>query len=153
TASACARRATSTSARSPRSSAAAGTRTRRAVRSPGRSTPCRRCSSRRLKPRSMDGLLVIDKPAGPTSHDVVARMGRALRESRIGHPGTLDPAATGVLPLLIGRATRLAQFMTASDKSYDAVITLGVVTDTADAQGRIVGDPFRGPFPDRAAID
>ena len=65
----------------------------------------------------MDGLLVIDKPVGPTSHDVVARVRRALRERRIGHTGTLDPAATGVLPLVVGRATRLARFLSASDKT------------------------------------
>jgi len=89
----------------------------------------------------MDGLLIIDKPAGPTSHDVVARMRRALRESRIGHTGTLDPAATGVLPLVIGRATRLARFLSASDKEYEAVVRLGVRTDTWDAEGVPVGHP------------
>ena len=66
---------------------------------------------------SMDGLLVVDKPVGPTSHDVVARVRRALGERRIGHTGTLDPAATGVLPLVVGRATRLARFLSASDKT------------------------------------
>ena len=60
----------------------------------------------------MDGLLIIDKPAGPTSHDVVSRMRRLLREKRIGHTGTLDPMATGVLLLVVGRATRLSQFLT-----------------------------------------
>ena len=79
----------------------------------------------------MDGLLVVDKPVGPTSHDVVARVRRALGERRIGHTGTLDPAASGVLPLVVGRATRLAQFLSASDKSYDAVVRLGFATDTA----------------------
>lgn len=87
----------------------------------------------------MDGLLIIDKPAGPTSHDVVARMRRVLRERRIGHTGTLDPAATGVLPLVIGRATRLARFLSASDKEYEAVVRLGVRTDTWDAEGVPVG--------------
>jgi tRNA pseudouridine55 synthase len=101
----------------------------------------------------MDGLLIIDKPAGPTSHDVVARMRRALREKRIGHTGTLDPAATGVLALVLGRATRLAQFLSASDKSYDAVVRLGFSTDTADAQGRATGSVRLGPFPTREAID
>ena len=81
----------------------------------------------------MDGVLVIDKPAGPTSHDVVARVRRALDERRVGHTGTLDPAASGVLPLVVGRATRLAQFLSARDKSYDAVIRLGSSTDTGDA--------------------
>src|SRR5688572_6434604 len=101
----------------------------------------------------MDGLLVIDKPAGPTSHDVVARMRRVLGERRIGHTGTLDPAATGVLPLVIGRATRLARFLSSDDKSYEAVIRLGSATDTYDAQGASRGTPHRGAFPSRAAIE
>ncbi len=69
----------------------------------------------------MDGLLVIDKPVGPTSHDVVARVRRILGEQRVGHTGTLDPGASGVLPLVVGRATRLARFLSAAGKSYDAV--------------------------------
>jgi tRNA pseudouridine55 synthase len=101
----------------------------------------------------MDGLLIVDKPAGPTSHDVVARMRRALREKRIGHTGTLDPAATGVLGLVLGRATRLAQFLTTSDKSYAAVVRFGFATDTGDAQGRAIG-PSRAPaLPSPAEID
>ena len=100
----------------------------------------------------MDGLLVIDKPAGPTSHDVVARMRRALGERRIGHTGTLDPAATGVLPLVIGRATRLARFMS-DDKSYLATIRLGARTDTADATGQPIGERYAGPMPSLGAID
>jgi tRNA pseudouridine55 synthase len=101
----------------------------------------------------MDGLLVIDKPAGPTSHDVVARARRLLREKRIGHAGTLDPMATGVLLLVLGRATRLAKFLSASDKSYDAVVRLGFATDTADAQGRPAGPAHDGPMPSREAIE
>lgn len=101
----------------------------------------------------MDGLLVIDKPAGPTSHDVVARARRLLGERGIGHTGTLDPAATGVLPLVIGRATRLARFLSAADKSYDAVIRLGVSTDTYDADGTSVGPAFEGEWPSPAAIE
>src|SRR4026208_664123 len=85
----------------------------------------------------MDGLLIIDKPAGPTSHDVVSRMRRVLHERRIGHTGTLDPAATGVLLLVVGRATRLAKFLSASDKTYEAVVRFGVATDTARA-GRVL---------------
>ena len=84
----------------------------------------------------MNGVLVVDKPEGPTSHDVVTLTRRALGVPRIGHTGTLDPLATGVLPLVIGRATRLAQFLTASDKSYDATIAFGRGTDTYDAKGR-----------------
>jgi tRNA pseudouridine55 synthase len=84
----------------------------------------------------MDGLLIVDKPAGPTSHDVVARVRRVLRERRVGHTGTLDPMATGVLPLVVGRATRLARFLSAGDKAYEAVIVFGYATDTGDSAGR-----------------
>jgi tRNA pseudouridine55 synthase len=101
----------------------------------------------------MDGLLVIDKPAGPTSHDVVARVRRVLGERRVGHTGTLDPAATGVLPLVVGRATRLAQFLSASDKSYEAIVRLGVATDTGDAQGTPIDRPAHGDWPSRDAIE
>jgi tRNA pseudouridine55 synthase len=101
----------------------------------------------------MDGLLVLDKPAGPTSHDVVARMRRALDETRIGHTGTLDPAATGVLLLVLGRATRLARFLSTSDKSYEAVVRLGFATDTADAQGRATGPVSHAVLPSRETID
>ena len=101
----------------------------------------------------MDGLLVIDKPSGPTSHDVVARVRRALGEPRIGHTGTLDPAATGVLPLVLGRATRLARFLSASDKSYEAVVRLGVATDTYDGEGVATGASHQGTLPSRDVID
>jgi tRNA pseudouridine55 synthase len=101
----------------------------------------------------MDGLLVVDKPSGPTSHDVVARLRRALRETRIGHTGTLDPMATGVLLLVVGKATRLAKFLSASDKSYDAVVRFGFATDTADAQGRPLGPASDRAMPSRAAIE
>lgn len=86
----------------------------------------------------MNGVLVVDKPSGVTSHDVVARVRRAIGISRIGHTGTLDPLATGVLPLVVGRATRLAQFLTASDKEYLAEVRLGVVSETYDAEGPLV---------------
>jgi tRNA pseudouridine55 synthase len=101
----------------------------------------------------MDGLLVIDKPVGPTSHDVVARVRRILDEQRVGHTGTLDPGASGVLPLVVGRATRLARFLSAAGKSYDAAIQLGVATDTGDSAGTPVGPAFTGPFPERESID
>lgn len=84
----------------------------------------------------MDGVLVIDKPVGPTSHDIVAVTRRTLRLSRVGHTGTLDPFASGVLPLVLGRATRLAQFLTAGPKSYHATIRLGQATTTYDRTGR-----------------
>jgi tRNA pseudouridine55 synthase len=87
----------------------------------------------------MDAVLVIDKPAGMTSHDVVARVRRLVGERSVGHLGTLDPSATGVLPLLLGRYTRLAQFFTAGTKVYEGFISLGVATDTYDAEGEPLG--------------
>jgi tRNA pseudouridine55 synthase len=84
---------------------------------------------------SMDGLLIIDKPAGLTSHDVVARVRRTLSEKRVGHTGTLDPFATGVMVVLVGRATRLAQFLSGAVKEYEAVVRLGYATDTGDLTG------------------
>jgi tRNA pseudouridine55 synthase len=86
----------------------------------------------------MDGVLVVDKPQGVTSHDVVSLARRALGERRLGHTGTLDPLATGVLPLAVGRATRLVQFLTASDKEYEARVRFGLTTDTYDVTGREV---------------
>src|SRR5438105_1548629 len=83
----------------------------------------------------MNGVLVVDKPAGMTSHDVVARLRRITGERSVGHLGTLDPIATGVLPLVLGRMTRLAQFYTGSDKRYEGEIRLGWATDTYDAEG------------------
>ncbi len=83
----------------------------------------------------MDGLLLIDKPAGPTSHDVVAAVRRALGTRRVGHAGTLDPGATGLLVVLAGRATRLARFVALLDKRYRGTIRLGCETGTDDAGG------------------
>jgi tRNA pseudouridine55 synthase len=83
----------------------------------------------------MDGVLIINKPVGLTSHDVVARVRRILSERRVGHTGTLDPFATGVLVILVGRATRLAQFLSGADKEYEAVIRFGYATDTGDLTG------------------
>jgi tRNA pseudouridine55 synthase len=83
----------------------------------------------------MNGVLIIDKPGGLTSHDVVNRVRRILHERSVGHLGTLDPLATGVLPLVVGNLTRLAQFYTASEKSYEGVICFGFATDTYDAEG------------------
>jgi len=101
----------------------------------------------------MYGLLLVDKPAGPTSHEVVACVRRALGERRIGHTGTLDPAATGLLPLVLGRATRLARFLSGHDKSYDAVVRFGVATDTYDGKGTWAGPVYSGPRPAREAVD
>ncbi len=87
----------------------------------------------------LNAVIVVDKPAGWTSHDVVAKVRRLLGERSIGHLGTLDPMATGVLPLVAGRMTRLCQFYSASEKSYEGSIRLGVATDTYDAEGEPVG--------------
>src|SRR5580704_5435212 len=89
----------------------------------------------------MNGLLVLDKPAGLTSHDVVDIVRRATGERSIGHLGTLDPMATGVLPLLLGKYTRLAQFFATADKSYEGTIRFGFATDTFDAEGTPADDP------------
>src|SRR5687767_7551693 len=93
----------------------------------------------------MDGVLIVDKPPGLTSHDVVAVARRCLKEKRIGHTGTLDPLATGVLPLACGKATRLVRFLTASDKQYDATILFGVTTDSYDVTGRELTRTNRQP--------
>jgi tRNA pseudouridine55 synthase len=99
----------------------------------------------------MDGVLVIDKPQGVTSHDVVAVARRSLREHRIGHTGTLDPLATGVLPLACGRATRLVRFFASSDKDYDATVRFGVATDSYDITGTETARS--GLVPTGAAVD
>lgn len=100
----------------------------------------------------MTGVLLIDKPAGPTSHDVVACVRRATRERSVGHAGTLDPAATGLLVVMLGSATRLATLLTGHDKTYEAAIRLGHRTTTDDAAGDPLGDPHAGPLPDDAAV-
>jgi tRNA pseudouridine55 synthase len=95
----------------------------------------------------MQGVLLIDKPPGATSHDVVDDLRRILHERRIGHTGTLDPFATGLLVILVGRATRVAQFLSGLEKEYEAVIRLGFATDTGDITGkpiRINEDESRG---------
>ena len=89
----------------------------------------------------MNGLLVLDKPAGMTSHDVVNRVRRATGEKSIGHLGTLDPMATGVLPLLLGKWTRLAQFFSSAEKAYTGAIRFGFATDTYDEEGEPAGPP------------
>jgi tRNA pseudouridine55 synthase len=99
----------------------------------------------------VNGLLVIDKPSGMTSHDVVSRVRRATGESSIGHLGTLDPMATGVLPLLLGKFTRLAQFFGPMPKTYTGVIRFGFATDTYDADGLPATYPI-GPLPSNAEI-
>ena len=98
----------------------------------------------------MDGVIVIDKPEGLTSHDVVAAARRLLGEKRIGHTGTLDPLATGVLPLACGRATRLVRFLSAADKTYEATVLFGVTTDTLDVTGEEISRS--GGVPSRDAL-
>lgn len=90
---------------------------------------------------AFNGLLVLDKPAGMTSHDVVSLVRRATGEKSIGHLGTLDPMATGVLPLLLGKYTRLAQFFGQAEKQYTGHIRFGFATDTFDAEGTPAGEP------------
>jgi tRNA pseudouridine55 synthase len=85
--------------------------------------------------------VVVDKPVGPTSHDVVDGVRRALGERRVGHTGTLDPFASGVLPVCVGQATRLARFLTAGEKEYRARVRLGFATDTDDLTGTPLSDP------------
>lgn len=87
---------------------------------------------------AIDGIFNIDKPVGITSHDVVARVRRLAGQKRVGHAGTLDPAASGVLPILVGQATRLAEYLSESGKAYRATIRFGVVTDTYDTEGQVV---------------
>jgi tRNA pseudouridine55 synthase len=110
----------------------------------------------------MNGVLVVDKPKGITSFDVVSEVRRAVGVKKVGHTGTLDPMATGVLPVCIGDATKIAQFITEATKAYDAVVRLGATTDTLDAEGQVLEtkpvppmsrsvieaalQPFRGTF-------
>lgn len=99
------------------------------------------------------GFLPVDKPAGPTSHDVVARARRALGLRRIGHTGTLDPFASGLLLLAMGRATRLAEYLSGLPKAYSAVMRLGQTTDTDDPTGEILTESGDWKGLDRADID
>jgi len=104
------------------------------------------------RPPAPDGLLVVDKPADWTSHDVVARVRRLARTRKVGHAGTLDPMATGVLVLGIGRATRLLTYVVGADKEYRATIRLGVATTTDDAEGEVLTRRDAGGV-SREAID
>ena len=91
-----------------------------------------------IRSPDLTGILNVNKPKGWTSHDVVARVRRLAGQKRVGHAGTLDPLAEGVLPVLLGRATRLADFIQAGQKTYRAVVCLGVATETDDAEGAVV---------------
>ena len=105
-----------------------------------------------MDPVAFDGVLIIDKPTGPTSHDIVACVRRTLSLKKVGHLGTLDPLATGVLPLVVGRATRLASLLAGASKQYDAVIRLGLITDTYDITGTVVGGAD-APRPDATSAE
>jgi tRNA pseudouridine55 synthase len=100
----------------------------------------------------MDGVIVVDKPEGWTSHDAVEKVRRLAGTRKVGHLGTLDPLATGVLPLVVGRATRLAQFLMQGDKTYDAVVRFGYATDTYDRDGTPVS-AVTEPELDRARLE
>ncbi|MFI5310198.1 MAG: tRNA pseudouridine(55) synthase TruB [Gemmatimonadales bacterium] len=122
-------------------------------------SPTRRASSRSWRASSpsqkspatiADGLLLVDKPAGVSSHDVVSAARRATGEQRIGHAGTLDPFATGLLVVLVGRATRLVQHVHDEPKEYEATVRFGTETDTEDLLGRIVTE---APLPSRETLD
>jgi len=102
-------------------------------------------ASRPASDSLLDGVLVVDKPAGPTSHDVVAVLRRAIGIDRIGHTGTLDPLATGVLPLVVGRATRLASFLSSGEKEYIAKVRFGASTPTYDAESVEAGSELAVP--------
>jgi tRNA pseudouridine55 synthase len=91
-----------------------------------------------LQPKEMEGILLVDKPRDHTSHDVVARLRGKLKMKRIGHAGTLDPMATGLLVILIGKATKVSQYLVSLDKEYEGTIELGKVTDTQDADGEVM---------------
>ena len=103
-----------------------------------------------MGPATTDGFLLVDKPAGVTSHDVVALARRAFGQPRIGHAGTLDPFATGLLVLLLGRGTRLIPYLDAEPKVYEATIRFGAETDTDDATGHVVRE---GEIPTARAVD
>ena len=107
---------------------------------------------RRDSDAALDGILVIDKPTGPTSHDIVASLRRILGMRRIGHCGTLDPLASGVLITCLGRYTRLSQWISAADKEYESAFCLGAVSDTGDSQGTLT--PREGaPRPTRTEVE
>jgi len=88
-----------------------------------------------MPPKELDGVLLVDKPSDHTSHDVVARLRGKLKTKRIGHAGTLDPMATGLLIILVGKATKFSQYLISLDKEYEGTVEFGKVTNTQDAEG------------------
>lgn len=103
--------------------------------------------------KEFDGVLLIDKPTDHTSHDVVARVRHKLQQKRVGHAGTLDPMATGLLLVLVGKSTKLSQYLMSSDKEYEGEMTLGAVTNSQDAEGEVVETRPVPPDLDRAKIE
>jgi len=99
----------------------------------------------------LDGILVVAKPAGPTSHDVVALVRRLAATKRVGHGGTLDPFASGVLPLFLGHATRVVEYHLGDRKAYRATVCFGASSTTDDPEGELT--PATGPVPDRDAVE
>ncbi len=99
-----------------------------------------------MPPKEMEGILLVDKPGDHTSHDVVARLRGKLQLRRIGHAGTLDPMATGLLIILVGKATRVSQYLIGLDKEYEGTVELGKVTDTQDAEGEMMETRPVPPF-------
>jgi len=91
-----------------------------------------------------DGVLLVDKPSGPTSHDIVSKIRKTFRFKKVGHGGTLDPQATGLLLILVGRGTKLSELFISSDKTYEGTLTLGVATDSQDADGKVVQESDPG---------
>ena len=103
--------------------------------------------------RPPEGVLLVDKPAGPTSHDVVEQVRRALRPRRAGHAGTLDPFATGLLVVVLGRATRLVRYLAGGAKTYEGIIRLGLTTDTDDVTGRPLGEEALPADPEPGVLE
>lgn len=108
-----------------------------------------------MPPREMEGILLVDKPRDHTSHDVIARLRGKLKLRRLGHAGTLDPMATGLLIVLVGKATRVSQYLISLDKEYEGTVELGKVTDSQDADGEVMATRPVPPLADaelRAAV-
>jgi len=101
----------------------------------------------------MNGIFNIDKPQRMTSHDVVARVRRIIGQRRVGHAGTLDPMATGVLPVVVGTATRLVEYLADADKAYRATLMLGITSDTYDREGTLTPTRYEGSMPSRQELD
>src|SRR5205814_2254346 len=146
---------TSTSRASPRNSAVAAIAMRRAAPSTATRRRCGRSSRTRWQRRSRmsepSGVVVVNKPSGPTSFDVVRRLKGLFKVKRCGHTGTLDPTATGVLPICVGEATKVAGFIADGEKEYEATVRFGQVTDTQDSAGKVLETrPVEGLREDRA---